>query len=474
MKENKIYRLFQSLKPNDVKQLRKEMDSPHYSVKPILKSLFRILSRQYPHFDCTESGKKKLFAKLHPNRPYNDLKLRRYFSNLTKIIIDYLNFETLYRDTWLREKNLAEIYEKAQLYSLAHEKRQQLHAFIDQHSIKKDEYWKKKCTLYQMEYASLSTEKENTPNQILKNLLHASDHYFAYTTLRQALLTKSKSLVFNTAFSMPFLNAVKEQSQKNSLKECSLFQLYLLGLKMLEHDCPDNFFAYESAFFQKKEKLHGEDSLLFFYLGLNYVVRQTNKGNESFRKTALIWYKFALREGILLYQKTLSKETFNNIVLYGCEAGEEDWTLKFITEYSAYLPKDIQKDELIYSSAIVFFYQKKYPAVIDNIKEYSFSQGYIMKTRMLLLRSYFEEFTSDFSYAQLLMSNINSYENYLNKNEDWPNKVKKPYLNFCRVLKKMVKLYLKKTEQKKIETWLLTEIEKNPKIAGKGWLVKTI
>jgi len=471
MKENKLYRVFRALKAQEVKNLRKLMDDPNYMVSPVIKLLYKLLSRQYPDFDNSQAGKEKLFSKLHPDRAYNDLKLRRYFSDLTKIIIDFLNFDTLNEDIWLREKSLIEIYENAKFYTKAHEKREQLHAFLDQDTMKNDRYWEKKMTLYQMEYASDSNSNPKAQEEVLKNLLDASDHYFAYVKIRQALLTKSLSFVFQSNYSLAFLEEVKREHQAGFLQTDSLFKLYMLALNMVENEREDIFFAYESLFFAKTDDLYGEDQLFLFQIGLNFLVRQTNRGDFKFRKITLDWYKFALSEGILLHKNSLDKTSFSNIVTYACQIGEEKWTFNFIAKYIKYLPISIQQDELAYSNAIVYFYQKKYSAIISNISDYSFSQPYIIKTKMLLLCSYFEEFINDNDYFQVLNSNINSFENYLKRNKDWTDKVKKPHLNFCKVLKKLAKFYAKKTEQEEIKKWLLIELERRPIISGKTWLL---
>ena len=100
MKGNKLFRLWAALTNSEIIELRQAIDSPLYAAAPVIKKLYTILLKEYPNWDNSPTGKEKIFKRLNPALPYNDLKLRRYFSSLTKITTEYLTFKELKNDTW--------------------------------------------------------------------------------------------------------------------------------------------------------------------------------------------------------------------------------------------------------------------------------------------------------------------------------------------------------------------------------------
>lgn len=202
-------------------------------------------------------------------------------------------------------------------------------------------------------------------------------------------------------------------------------------------------------------------------------MRQSNAGDVKSHKNALKWYKLALQEDILIVNGTISESTFSNIITFGCRVKEIDWTLNFIETYIKYLPYSVRKEELYYSKAIVFFHQNDYVKSVFQLTRYSFTQRYILKTKLLLILSYFELYLNDLN-PQLLNSSIVAYERYLQRNKMWTKKVKLPYANLCTVIKKIIIKKDKIESQQQIEKWYRGEIKKNYPIQGKAWILEQL
>jgi len=472
LRGNKTYRLFQSLSSNEIKELKRE--SKASVTLPLVSKLFALLCRQHPVIDISLEGKQKLFKKLYPGQDYSDVTIRRLLSEINKFIIDYLCFKKLYEDEWERNFRLMQIYEKGKLYQRAHRLRQQLHSYLDLNFTESDRFFKKKILLYQSELNSLNPDTEMSKEILREKICETSDRYFAFVKMRLAVLIKSRAKIVKTDDFVSFLPVVKTAYCNGFLEQNQLFNLYHFALQLTDGE-EEIFSEYERIYFSMQSELAQEENLLLFYTGLNYIIRQVNHGNrEKYGKVAFKWYKSALESNILIINNGLSTTTFSNIVSFGCRAHAIDWTLSFISAYLKYLPPSTQKDEEKYSRALVYFQIKDFKKSVTNLTDYSFSQKYLLKTKLLLIRSYFEIYFDDTEYYQLLLNNIAAFESFLNRNKTWPQKAKVPYINSCRVMKKIAKKRNKLMSLEQILLWYESEMEKEYPITGKMWLLDTL
>jgi hypothetical protein len=473
-KEVKLFRIFKSLSEDDFKILDKAIKSPLFSVTQYAKKLYKVLIRKYPDFDSSTIGKKEIFTKVFDSKIYNDLKLRRVFSDLTQFIKKALVHHTLQKDNWKREKILTEIYADMGLPAISKKVREDLYQRMDESFTKNEDYWKKKMILERAEqFLSLKNNNKRTV-EIARKTIYAADRYFAYATVRQALLIKNKAYIIKVSYDLPYLDLVKKAYQKGLLKEDRLFRLYLLALQLTETPRDDVFFAYQSLFFNQGDVGYGEDGLILFKVGLNYAARQVNSGNFKFKGLPLEWYKFGIKNEILITNGSMESSDFSNIVYLASRNNEIAWTREFMSKYIKRLAVEIQEEEYLYSEASISFQEKKFYQVIDNISEYPFSKAYILKSKVLIIKSQFEIYLLDTTFSQTLKSSILSFENYLHRDKIRTDENKLPFVNFCKILKKILKLKVKNMDEKAIREWGEKKLNAKNIVVSKSWLFEKI
>lgn len=473
-KDIKLFRILKSLSRKEINQLQSAVESPLYPLALPSQKLYHILRPHYRKLDSTSEGKKNIFAELFPGESYDDAKLRRVFSNLTQVVKKFLAYNQLQNDTWQREKTLAEAYEELGLSTVSQQIRENLYERVDQEPLKNENYWKKKMILSGVQQSALLSNRKEASTKLAKETSSAADHYFAYATVRHALLIKSKAYVFDTPYNLSYLEAVKKAYKNGLLRDDSLFRLYVLALQLIEEPRKDVFFAYQSLYFNQGNVGYGEDDLFLFYIGLNYAVRQINGGDIDFQKLPLEWYKFGLNRNILLVNGLMEHVDFSNIVFFGCQNNEIDWTLTFIKDYIKLLPLEIQEEEFLYSKASIFFQENKFYEVIDNISEYPFSSAYALKSKVLILKSHFEIYLKDSTYTLTLISSILAFESYLYRDKKRTKANKLPYINFCKILKKILILRIKKISKTVISKQIRKQVAVKKVIVSKNWLLEKV
>lgn len=73
----------------------------------------------------------------------------------------------------------------------------------------------------------------------------------------------------------------------------------------------------------------------FHAIGLNFCIKQINKGKSEYVRELFEWYRQALREGLLLEHGVLSPVHYKNIAASGLGLKEFEWVASFLQEYKS-------------------------------------------------------------------------------------------------------------------------------------------
>ena len=469
MKETKLYYLLQHLTKTELKELGKAVSSPLFNTNPTVKLLFELLKKHHPHFEITSAVRIKTFHRLFPNQPYKDQKLRRLFSGLSKVVEQFYIHLELKQEAYKKKKLLSEAFGRRNMYKLFYKQSNELLDENDGQTQDADFYLKKMSLLKKL-YFHPQHDKYNLKDTTLEELSDSLDAFFALSKMQLAIASKNQMKILNQQFTLRFLSAIDLEVENGFLNEHPIFQLYANGLQILGKHPDIDFEKYEQLVFQHLKLLNAQDALILFYNGLNYAIRQSNNGNYQFGEKAFRWYLFGLEHQLFLNNDQLSEATFSNIVLFACKQKAFDWVDRFIKEYQAYLNPAIRKEESLFCTAVMNYYEAKFERIIENLSSYSFSKPYILKTRNILIRTYFELFLQDKDHYLQLENALHAFENYLYKNELFDSQRKEAYLHLIQILKGLSKRILQKIENLQLRQWLQKQLNNRQNISGKQWL----
>ncbi|MCC6725445.1 MAG: hypothetical protein IT258_13135 [Saprospiraceae bacterium] len=178
-------------------------------------------------------------------------------------------------------------------------------------------------------------------------------------------------------------------------------------------------------------------------------------------------YRIALVREIIFDNGLLNPHHYKNIITVALHIRELTWAETFIQDYTQRLPKADQENALNYNLAHVYFYQKRYDRVIELLQEVEYQTiAYALGSRMLLLRTYFEQ-----GEDQALDSLLDSYRIFLRRNRLISKAVKQQYLNMLRFTRKVV--MLSPFDKKGIEK-IRVEIENCKSLTLKQWLLEKV
>jgi len=465
MRNSKLYSILKALHKIEQNQLRKYLLSPYFNVNHAILSLFEYLTDSFeePEDEYTLE-KKTIWRVISPGEKYNDVRFRKYCSDLLKLIEGFLSLQIfekneLYQNLFLMEavgkRKLAKLYngavKKAQR-TLEKSPFRSAQFFFNQYRYERSYF-----NLY--EFETKRDEKSNLED-IIRNL----DIFYISEKLRLYCSALSRQRILSIKYEVQFIDEILDYLSKNNhyLQYPSIAIYYQI---QLIYTAPED----ESHYFKLKELL-SKYGLLFpmreaqeelYIPPINYCIRKVNQGNQTFLEESFHLYKELIEKGILINEKQLSPWHFRNIVFAGLRLKQFDWIESFILNYKNYLPASFRDNAVTFNLARLYWYQNKHDKVIEQLQEVEYEDvTYNLGSKSMLLATYYE-----MEEIEALYSLLDSFRVYLNRNKDIPESRRVNYKNLIKFTKKLIKIgpgdkaRLKKLKEEVIETKNIASID---------------
>ena len=470
----KIHQLFACLSKEELKLLRKAVNSPLYNTNKNVVRLFEILRPLHPQFEDSTKSRAKLFKKLFPKESYNDYKLRWHFTELTKVIEQLLLYLNQERDQFERQKRLTEVYRERKLYPLFLKGNTDLLEQLAAETPNAATYLETFHLLSTKYFHPLHDKyhpEDTTLEAVSKNL----DGFFVIQKLRLALAHKANQQVFNTKTAIDFIAAIKIAHKNGFQKENKLFKLYLQALDLV--DAPDsvNFDQFEVEVFSPLPSYQKIDQQFIFYSCINFILKKVNEGAaDAFEDRILKWYQFGLKYNMILVSGKITEATFANIVINGCKKKQFQWAEQFIADYKEYLPAKNKEANLSYYWGLFYYLKGDWNKAIEFLTSNRNDDIHPPRTRIAIIRTTFEQFLLDDSYLSLLLAHLQSFESFVRRGDYYTRKRQTYYLSFIKITRLLAKKIHKGASPKEIQTWFETKtLTGFPKLA-KNWLQEKV
>ena len=444
-----------------------EIISPHLIKKERIEDLLlEQLSKQY------------VWAKLFPKDTYNDLKIRRLCSDLTKSGFLFLRLE--YQDKAEMENTLT-------LMKILSERRLDKHyrgmlrsfdSLQGDLETKNADYYLTNYQFESLQYAH--AERDSVPLEQMSHLEKADynlevfywiqklKHFCDYLSYQQ--FVSSKVSLQNT------IDILDHIGQSPLLKHLLIQAYYRVALMMRDLESEVHFHSLRALL--EKEHMHfskKELKTLFIYLNNYCITTKINAGDSRFFKELFQNYRFMLEHELMVVNETIASQDFKNIITVGLRVGEYEWVEFFIQEYAKKLSEENQQIAMTYNLAKLYFHQKKYDQVIEHLREVAYNNNveipysshvYTLGSKQILLKTYYE-----LDEILPLDSLIESFRTYIRRSRIISKETRMQYLSFLKYVKKLSRQDPKDKEK---VSKLKKEIIESSGIAQKGWLLEKI
>ena len=468
MQNLKLYAVLQQFSKVEQNRFRKFLCSPYFNVNQDLINLYDLFLGQMNGDGALEASKEDIWSRLNPDKAYDDVRLRKYFSDLLKLLESYIAQEAyqenpLHQATYLMEAVIRRKLNKLYNTTLGSARR-----LSDQQNYRPANYYYHQYQIeknyYRLNRSLGKRDMETNVEEIANNL----DRFYLAEKLKYYCDVLSQQYAVSYEYRILFLEEIVAHIQKYSYEEVPpiavYFQIYLAYMEG-EH---------EAHYFKLKELLEKfglefpkEEALEIYTFAINYCTRKINKGNQEFLKEYFDLYKDLLKKDILIIEGEMDTGLFRNIVLVGLRLGEMEWTERFIHEYQHFMPQ-VQRENIVsFNLSFLYFYKKDYDRVIETLRYVEFEDVITnLNAKTLLLLTYYE-----MDEIEPLYSLMESFRAYLNRHKNLSSRRRKSFLQLIRFLKKLSKTM--PGDKARLES-LRKELNNAKGVASSQWIEEKI
>ncbi len=468
MLNNKLVFLLKTFTVRELKQFEKYVNSSFFNENETLCRLLALIYRAAPEFRQAPLSKQEAWSVMELKGAYNDLKYRRYISDLVRLCEGFMSYKVYQKHEIRARQNLLislnersvdkyfENYLKQARRSLAQQPLRDAGFYYDQF-ILDHEY---------NHYVEMKFErtKETQIEQALQNI----DIFYLVHKLSGWCAILNFQKVTGRSHEIFLMEEILEHLKKKSYDHVPAIAIYYQILMTFTEEGGEP--AFEKLVRLLKEHSHqfrhSEARKMYIY-AQNYCLRKINSGATEYLEALFDLYKNALEKQVLLENNVLSPWSFKNIVTTALRLQQFDWVDEFIRTWYRKLAPAFRDNAYNYNRANLFFYRKEYPKVLVQLQRVELNDiFYSLDGRAMLLKTYYE-----LGEVEALLALTESFRLFLRRNRHISDIHKTNYLNLIRYVRRLIKL--DKHDRLKISR-LEQAVNQTKKVADLGWLNEKI
>lgn len=475
IQETKIFKVLSNFNIYELNRLKKFIQSPYFNKNETLTKYYISLYKKLKSSSEAEISRKEIWNQIFDSKTYNDQKFRKLSSDLLKLIELFLSVELFTENPLHKANYLLERIGDKRIETLYNSSINTANRFSDQQLERSAVYYYHQ---YQKEknFFSLSTEFEkkiggkgkfigSTLGEINLNL----DKFFIAEKLKYACTLLSWKNVISVDEEILFIDEIIKHVEKNDYSDTPPIIIYYQIYKTtIEPDNIEHYQKLRTLITQYITLFSPSEARNIFDSALNYCIRKTNQGKLEFNTKAMELYEEGVNNKILLINNELSPTSFRNACLAALRVGKYDWAEKFVLDYASLINTKFRDNAVKFNLARINYYKKDYNKVIEYLREVEFNDLiYNLTSKSILLATYYETDEIDPLFAL-----FESFRTYLNRNKsNMPERYYHSYMNLIKFSRKLSKTFVNEKEKIKI---LRDEINSQPAIADKKWLLQKV
>lgn len=437
MENTKLIRVLKVMKEEELKLLEKFIASPFYNESKILMAFYGYLRKLSPTWDSTKLEKEKIWKKLFPKEAYNDVRFRRFTSNLFQLVEQYIAHHCSFSETQ-QYVNWTQFY-----YTRYLEKEWQdtLKEWEGKHLLQSEQSENYYKTLQEIEMNKAISRYDNNSQKVktdfLTPFLRATDVHFIVVQLKWHCVTASHTQNMKCDYQSPFLeNILSQIEQDEYLRSIPAIYIHYLIYKIISEPHLVHFYEILVEYMKKHYPLYLTTDEWAYIAGYmrKYCTLQAHGGNKSFLKKQHELHISQLETGLIFNYGIIPAPLFRNIVSIALSLKEYEWVEHFIEKYQDYLDKEEKNNLVHFGISRLAFEMKNYPKCMQylNLMEKSNDRTLEMQGRLLRLKMYYELGEFD-----ILGTMVETVKVFIFREQTFSDYYKMRYKNFANFLLRM-------------------------------------
>lgn len=467
MQNSKLYSVLSQFDKVEQNRFRKYIESPYFNRSEELIQLFELLTSEINGENhCLE--KESLWEAIEPEKEYDDVRFRKYCSDLLKLVEGFLAQQLFDEDQVAQKNFLLEAVGKKQLNVLFKSTMRSANHFLNKFEFRNASYYYSKYEIEKnysnMTKLDLQRSSKSNIEEIVRNL----DIFYIAEKLRLYYKMTARKSVASYDYNFLFLDQIVENIEDYDLKSIPAiaisYQMYLVNKHSEE---TSHYFKLKDLLAKHSLSFPQEEALDLYYSAINYCIDRINEGDQIFLNELFELYQDLINKEIIFTDGELSPWTFRNIVVIALRLGNFSWAENFIKKYNNKIPEGYRENAVSFNLATLYFYKGEYSKVIQLLQTVEYEDpSYNLNSKAMLIATYYETDEIDPLYSL-----FESFRVYLNRNKSMPESKKRRYKRLIRFTKKLTKII--PGDQKALNK-LKSELAQTKDVVSISWLKEKI
>lgn len=500
----KVFSILKKIKKSKLKKLSLFLTCGYFNIHQDSIRLFKFLQPLHPSFLKFDKEQLKEYLSIKREEACSDNEINDAFSTLFKNILTFVTLENFLNDSSLKEACIIEYYHQNHFYGWFEKSLLKKRKRLDKQPKRNAAFYAQQMKSFDQFYFHPETEKfkktsakkqTSSGSEELDNLKKAQLNLqinFILSNLRYSLEMLQRARILPEPVpDLPFLENTLELCEKQGYFNNPILKIYTTLICLAKDKSAPLAFEDLIPLFRNNAHLveaTERRTLLQFLLNeLSFKSRSyTGAALKEQVEYQLQLYRLGEEKDCLVVLDRIPNITFTNIVITFSKNGDFDFAKNFISNNQRYLPPPTSdRNEVVrFSWSCIYFYEKSYSKALEQLKKRSkFTLLYLEhRARVILLCCEFELFlkgnktlVEEDASLETIERAIGNYIRSYERKSQLKNDKLKPYLNFGRILNRILKAknlltYDRKNEKQKI----LTTMDNYKSIAAEDWLLSHI
>lgn len=469
MRNTKLYSVLEYFDKKEQSHLRKFLQSPYFNSNQDLVRIFELIVK---HINSSKNGKpfekKDVWATIQQTKPYDDVRFRKYMSDLLKLIEGFLAQTSFENAPLLQAVTLLEAVEKKNLEKIYNSSIKSARRLSEKVKFREANYYYYQYQIELNYYNLANLEIKRTEETNEKEMLQNLDNFYLAEKLRVYCSILSRQYLINSEAELMFYEEIIEYVKNHNFINVPIIAIYYqIYLTQSETENKEEYYKLKQLLNEHYHLFPPNQAYEMYTSAVNYAIRMLNTGAPGGLEELFLVYKELLQKESIIENIDFSPWHFRNAIVAALRLKEYNWTEKFIKEYQHYLPENFRHNAVTYNLAQLYFYQKKYDLVIEKLRDIEFDDfSYNLNSKTMLIATYYET-----DEIEPLYSLFDSFRVYLRRHRDLPNSRRVLYTNLIKFTKKLTKLTRRDTSGLKK---LKEEVEATKNVASRNWVLEKI
>ena len=460
-------KFIKNLKHLDIKQLEefeKFLNSPYFLKRKTLPVLFSKMKQCYPEFN---KSKREIYSLAYPGKPYNDVLLRKYISEMNNMLLEYLAVSSFKEDKMTYRSKLIDRLIETKNYYEAEKAAGEALAELEKNPHRNEKYYYNKYIFESYSKTISNLQTNLNPDTDWKDAMDGFVNYSALTVLQfyYIILNDTRVRKEKSNIDLDILNRlVKVYEEKGITNNPMAYILNNLVRSYLE---PQN----ESYYRNIKEALRSYKSLLdvnelsaiYTYLH-NYCFVKVDSGDLEYLNERFEIVNDVLANGFHLKDGYMVPDMFISMVTNALMLKKFKWAEDFIRQYKEHLPPEDKKSNGYFAQSLYYMFRNNFDKALECLSRVKYRKYYDkFKIKALNLMIFYEA-----GYFEEAFSQADSFRHYISGYKTVTPYIKERTNNFIRQILQMIKFRLKQAKTPEINGFY------NSTIMYRPWLVQKL